>query len=303
MNTYLEKLDTKSKYLFQEYYEKNRHIHFQKLKVGFENYVMTLNSNLLSVITNNDILHRDYRAYMREYYNRQEMPWPTAFEGFSQANLLKREIYKNFVVNSELEKQKVNDFYSWLNNMSYLQNRKPIESKLNHKTVKQLEKKTYKLYVDKKMWKKLKKGDNVSEWNSEIRNNLIEIIRYQLQYQSKLINCVDRCNYYVYQILRIQLKFHKCFNTQKYEFGEYQKFLKTALRKSLNCASQDGLAEGIYLLAKIRPDMIDINCYPVINVNTKIYSYTDFNRLNSINVFKKLEWCQEYMKKEYQSTQ
>jgi len=301
MDTYVKKLDKNSLYLFQQYEKTNKHCNFQKLKVGFENYVMTLNSELLRVIINDDKLHRDYRAYMREYYNRQEMPWPTAFESFSQAYLFKRELYKNFVINSELEKQKVEDFYKWLNNTSISKNFAYIQSQLTHKKAKLLEKDTYKLYREKKMWKKLKKGENVSEWNGEIRKNLIEIIRYQIQYQDTLKSTIEKSDYYVYEILRTIIKFNKCFNTEKFVFGEYQKFIKIALRKSLSFACENGLAEGIYLLAKIRPDMININCYPLININTSIYNNTDYNRLNTYNVFKKLDWCQEFTKKDYHS--
>jgi hypothetical protein len=301
MDTYVKKLDKNSLYLFQQYEKTNNHCNFQKRKVGFENYVMTLNSELLRVIINDDKLHRDYRAYMREYYNRQEMPWPTAFESFNQAYLFKRELYKNFVINSELEKQKVEDFYKWLNNTSISKNFAYIQSQLTHKKAKLLEKDTYKLYREKKMWKKLKKGENVSEWNGEIRKNLIEIIRYQIQYQDTLESTIEKSDYYVYEILRTIIKFNKCFNTEKFVFGEYQKFIKIALRKSLSFACENGLAEGIYLLAKIRPDMININCYPLINITTSIYNNTDYNRLHTYNVFKKLDWCQEFTKKDYHS--
>ena len=299
MENYINKLDNKSLNLFYTYCETNIHCNFQKLIIGFENYVMSVNTDLLTIIINDDKLHRDYRAYMREYYNRQEIPWPTVFEGFRHEYLLKREVYKNFVVIGVLEKQKIVNFYKWLDTSTISNTMRLTESLLTEEQVKLLEKNTYKLYLDKYMWKKIKKGENVSEWNEELRKNLFEIIKYKIHYQFKLESSIEKRDYYVYEILRTLIKFNKCFTTKKFVFGEYQKFIKTAIRKSLNLAYYDGMAEGIYLLAKIRPDMINSNCYPVINIKTSIYNNTDYDRLNSIKVFRKLEWCQEFMKKEY----
>jgi hypothetical protein len=56
MENYIKKLDNKSLSLFYKYCETNIHCNFQKLKIGFENYVMTLNSELLRVIINDDKL-------------------------------------------------------------------------------------------------------------------------------------------------------------------------------------------------------------------------------------------------------
>lgn len=300
MNQYSKKLDTNTRKLYIEYCQKNGHSSFQNQKTGFENYIMNLESSTLSHITSNQTLYRDYRAYMREHYNRLEEPWPVALAGFKSAYLMKPERYRNFVVIGPEAKQRVIKFYDWVDEQINA-NSSTVFSEIKDEELVEMEKKAYKLYCQKDMWRNIKKGKSVGNWLNELKDFLVQIIRKQLAKQSSLSNLDEKRNNYVYEINRVLIKFHKCFHTKEFIFGTYERFLKTCIRKCLELAFIDGVPESIYLLAKIRPDMISSDCYPWINTKTDMYKKTDYTRLNNVKEYRRLEWCQEYMKPERHS--
>jgi hypothetical protein len=75
-------------------------------------------------------------------------------------------------------------------------------------------------------------------------------------------------------------------------------FLKVCIRKGLELVN-DGIPEGMYLLAKIFPDMICDDCCPWINILKKEYKDTDVSRLLENELFYKLSWCHTFWSEEY----
>lgn len=300
MEKYTKSLDPTTKKRYDEYCQQNVHSSFQNLKTGFENYVMNLEASALKHITLDPVLHRDYRAYMREHYNRLEEPWSVAFQGFKRAFLMKPERYRDFVVIGPEAKQRVVDFYRWLDNVHIFNTGTKFNSEMTDKELSEIEKKAYVLYRQKDMWRRIKKGKPVGNWLTELKKYIVDMIRKQLVIQRSIVGRQEQRNYYIYEINRVIIKFHKCFQTKEFPFGIYENFLKATIRKTLEMAVKEGVPESICLLAKIRPDLFTEHTYPWINIKSDLYLKTDYTRLNSVKQFSRLAWCQEYMKSERQ---
>jgi hypothetical protein len=277
---------------------------FEEFKTGFEKYVLELEKTDLAYIMNNPNLYRDYRAYVREHFVKQGKPWVIVYYEFYKEYLFQSpcELYRNFVFINKEGKKKIIQFYKWLNKKS--RGKKPTptsnykQDKYNNSNVADLENKVFELYSQKEMWMKLKKGENVDEWQTQLKSFVINLIHRQLDIIKKLCGEYAKRNYYVYEINRVILRFHKCFHTIGFRFDEHEIFLKVCIRKGLELVN-DGIPEGMYLLAKIFPDMICDDCCPWINVYTKHYKKTDVSRLLENELFYKLSWCHTFWSEEY----
>ena len=107
-------------------------------------------------------------------------------------------------------------------------------------------------------------------------------------------------NYYAYEINRVILRFHKCFHTPGFSFGgDNDAFLKVCILKGLEFSTNNGIPEGTYLLAKIRPDMFCDDCCPFMDVFKDEYYNTNVDKLLKIRVFRNLSWCHTYWSEEY----
>ena len=300
--------DAKAKQQFENYCNKHspRPTSFQELKTGFEKYVMELEKSGLDKIMNDPNHYRDYRAYVREHYVKQGKPWTIVYNEFWKEHMyLRPELYRNFVVFNKDGKKKVIEFYKWLDKKGKKTNtyrEKQINYETENNNVVDLENKAFKLYSQTEMWKKLKKGENTLDelnWQRHLKSLVIKLMRSQLYIIKNLYGTYAKRNYYVYEINRVVLRFHKCFHTIGFPFVENELFLKVCIRKGLELSNKDGIPEGMYLLAKIYPDMICDDCCPWVNVYNKQYSETDVPRLLKNELFLNLSWCHTYWSEEY----
>jgi hypothetical protein len=276
---------------------------FEEFKNGFQKYVLELEKKDLAYIMKNQNLYRDYRAYVREHYVKQGKPWVIVYYEFYNKYMFQSqcELYKNFVVFNKAGKKKVLQFYKWLDKKS--SKNKIGKSRTNYReknkyNVHELENKAFELYSQKEMWMKLKKGENVYEWQIQLKSFVVYLIHLQLDIIKKLCGEYAKRNYYVYEISRVILRFHKCFHTIGFRFDEHEMFLKVCIRKGLEFANE-GIPEGMYLLAKIFPDMICDDCCPWINILKKEYKNTDVPRLLENQLFYSLSWCHTFWSEEY----
>jgi len=276
---------------------------FEEFKTGFEKYVLELEKTDLAYIMKSQNLYRDYRAYFREHNIKQGKPWVIVYYEFYNEYMFQSpcKLYRDFVFINKEGKNKILQFYKWLD-----KNSKKIKigkSRTNYHeknkySVAELENKAFELYSQKETWIKLKKGENVDEWQTQLKSLVVKLIRYQLDIIKKLVGEYAKRNYYVYEISRVILRFHKCFHTIGFRFDDDEMFLKVCIRKGLELAN-DGIPEGMYLLAKIFPDMICDDCCPWINIYTKNYKDTDVPRLLENELFYNLSWCHTFWSDEY----
>ena len=276
---------------------------FEEFKTGFEKFVMELEKKDLAYIMNNQNLYRDYRVYVREHYVKQGKPWAIVYYEFYKEYMFQSpcKLYRNFVFINKEGKNKIIQFYKWLDKegkKNKMGKTRKNDNEKNKYSVAELENKAFELYSQKEMWIKLKKGENVDEWQAQLKSLVVKLIRYQLDIIKKLVGEYAKRNYYVYEISRVILSFHKCFHTIGFRFDEDEMFLKVCIRKGLELAN-DGIPEGMYLLAKIFPDMICDDCCPWINIYTKNYKDTDVPRLLENELFYNLSWCHIFWSEEY----
>ena len=276
---------------------------FEEFKTGFEKYILELEKNDLAYIMNNPNLYRDYRAYVREHYVKQRKPWVIVYYEFYNEYMFQSpcKLYRNFVFINKEGRNKIIQFYKWLDKKSRknkIGKTKKNYHQKNNSNVAELENKSFELYRQKEMWMKLKKGENVDEWQIKLKSFVTSLIHRQLDIIKKVSGEHAKRNYYVYEINRVILRFHKCFHTIGFRFDDDEMFLKVCIRKGLEL-SNDGIPEGMYLLAKIFPDMICDDCCPWININTKNYKDTNVPRLLENELFYKLSWCHTFWSEEY----
>ena len=308
-NNYTSQLDAKTLESFQLYAVINKGIKdFQTLRISFENFIMSAKADTLAKITADQRLYRDYRAYMREHHNRLGKPWPVAFNGFMEEYFKpERQLYRDFVVTGEDALERVKEFYEWLDSYhpkGNLSDQKPDRSV----PLKDLEKEAAKLYRQKEMWNKIQTGldcgsNKLRAWNQELKKRLVTIIGIYLD-DLKLMHGKDnKRDYTVYELFRVLVRFHKCFHTEGFYFGnnDYssQKFFITTIRKALEFMSEEGIPEVMYFLATVRPDLVTDDCYPWVNVSKDLYGKTDYERLLTIKPFRKVSWCQKYWDVKY----
>jgi hypothetical protein len=215
-------------------------------------------------------------------------------------------LYRNFVVFNTIGKYKVDEFYEWLDDSSIQTKRNypnnQVAVVITETNVKVLEKNAYRLYRQKEMWKQLKKRkiSMNDEWYTTLKSIIVKLIRKQLTTIDEIRGKNAKRNYYVYEINRVLLRFHKCFNTPGFSFGgENDAFLKVCIQKGLEFATNNGIPEGTYLLAKIRPEMFSDDCCPFMDVFKDEYYNTDVPKLLTIRVFRNLSWCHTYWSEEY----
>jgi hypothetical protein len=220
---------------------------------------------------------------------------------------MEARLVRNFSVFDTIGQYKVDEFYKWLDD-----SKTPPPKQTSLKSVvpfvvyetdvKVLEKKAYQLYRQKEMWKHVKRGEitDNDEWYKQLKATIVKLVRIQLSIIDEIQGKMAKRNYYVYEINRVILRFHKCFHTPGFAFGcENQVFLKACIKKGLDFATDHGIPEGTYLLAKIRPEMFSENCCPCINVYSRDYHDTDVDKLLAIRVFQNLSWCHTYWSEEY----
>ena len=295
---------------FHDYYtettKKTSTVSFAEIKRGYE-------ALWLVDIVKNPKIHREYRAYIREHCNKQGKPWAAVYADFWETchNKMEARLVRNFSVFDTIGQYKVDEFYKWLDDsktpFSNQHSSKytaavPVSVVITETNVKVLEKNAYQLYRQKKMWKRAKRGKitNDNEWYKQLKATIVKLIRTQLSIIDTLSEKMAKRNYYVYEINRVLLRFHKCFHTPGFTFGcENQAFLKACIRKGLDFATDHGIPEGTYLLAKIRPEMLSENCCPCIDVYSNDYRNTDIDRLLAIRVFWNVSWCHTYWSEEY----
>lgn len=285
---------------FHEYYIKNKRASFAEIKRGFE-------ALWLEDIVKNPTIYREYRAYVREHCVKQGKPWPIVYNSFWKdcKHRMDPSLYRNFVVFNTIGKYKVEEFYQWLDNSSIQPKRNYSNNRVSvvipETDVKVLEKNAYRLYHQKEMWKRLKKGQIIEDkWYNTLKATIVKLIRKQLTIIDEIRGKIAKRNYYVYEINRVLLRFHKCFHTPGFSFGEdNDAFLKVCIQKGLEFATNIGIPEGTYLLAKIRPEMFSDDCCPFMDVFKDEYYNTDVEKLLTIRVFRNLSWCHTYWSEEY----
>jgi len=266
---------------------------FHEFKDGFEKYMMNLENAYLCTIKKCPKMYRDYRAHMREYYCRQNLPWPVAFIYFWNA-CMKPKLYREFVVFNETGMTKVLAFYNWLDDDSGVVSKKVALCGIINDKECDIEANIDVLYSQQHMWQKMEQGTNVDKWQSAIRTNLIKLIRKQLMLIKQIPGIYAKRHYFVHEICRVILRFYKCF-----KMPEFETFQKTFIKKGLEFALKNGIPEGTYLLAQFYPEMFSDDCCPWINVERDEYSKTDVPRLLQISEFYNLGWCHAYWSEEY----
>jgi hypothetical protein len=288
---------------YTEYMKNNNVVPFAEIKCGFE-------ALWLVDIVKNPTIYREYRVYIREHCIKQGKPWAAVYVDFWEKcqNKMEARLVRNFSVFDTIGQYKVDEFYKWLDDS------KPPPPKQNSSKstvvpfvvyetdVKVLEKNAYRLYRQNEMWKHVKKGEitDNDDWYKQLKATIVKLIRIQLSFIDEIHGKTAKRNYYVYEINRVILRFHKCFHTPGFTFGcENQTFLKTCIQKGLEFATKHGIPEGTYLLAKIRPEMMSENCCPCINVYSDDYRNTDVDKLLEIRVFWNVSWCHTYWSEEY----
>ena len=276
---------------------------FEEFKTGFEKYILELEKTDLAYIMNNQNLYRDYRAYVREHYVKQDKPWVIVYYEFCKEYMFQSpcKLYRNFVFINKEGKNKIIQFYKWLDKKSRKNKIGKTQKNYHEKnkySVADLENKAFELYSQKEMWMKLKKGENVDEWQTKLKSFVVNLIHSQLDIIKKLSGEYAKRSYYAYEINRVILRFHKCFHTIGFRFDEHETFLRVCICKSLELVN-NGIPEGMYLLAKIFPEMICDDCCPWINIFTKNYKDTDVPRLLENKLFYSLSWCHTFWSEEY----
>jgi len=269
---------------------------FHEFKVDFEKHVMNLENRYVCIIKKCPKMYRNYRAYMREQCCRQNTPWPIAFYAFWK-KYMGAKLHREFVVFNEDGMKKVHNFYKWLDaDSAEVSNKKKSTIVFdNIYNPFEIEKTIYNLYSQELMWKNMEEGFNVDKWQSEIRTNLINLIRKQLSLIKQIPGKNAKRYYFVHEICRVLLRFHKCFDSVRFLFDS---FLKTVIKKGLEFANK-GIPEGTYLLAQFYPEMFSEDCCPWINIEREEYSKTDVPRLLQISEFYNLSWCHAYWSEEY----
>jgi hypothetical protein len=285
---------------YTEYTDKN--IPFAEIKRGYE-------ALWLVDIVKNPTIYREYRAYIREHCSKQGKPWAAVYTEFWEKcqNKMEARLVRNFSVFDTIGQYKVDEFYKWLDDsktpsVNRTSSKSVVPVPVAETDVKVLEKNAYRLYRQKEMWKRAKRGEitDDDDWYKELKATIVKLIRTQLSIIDEIQGKTAKRDYYVYEINRVILRFHKCFHTPGFTFGcENQTFLKACIKKGLDFATDHGIPEGTYILAKIRPDMISENCCPCINVYSHNYRNTDVDRLLAIRVFWNVSWCHTYWSEEY----
>jgi hypothetical protein len=271
---------------------------FSVFKSEYEHYMMKYETKHLAEIKNCPKLYRAYRAHMREHYCRQTKPWPIAFELFYTV-YLKPKLFREFVVFNEKGLKKVQAFYKWLDAADPTTKKPALVSMMhNGSKINTIELEAYinTLYYQKHNWKKLEEGEDVDEWVSQIRTNVIKLFRKKLALVKQIPGKCAKRHYFVHEICRVLLQFNKCFSKSVFSF---ESFLKTFIKKGLEFSFYNGVPEGMYLIAQFFPDMICDDCCPWINTETDNYSITNVPLLLEISTFYKLSWCHEYWSEEY----
>ena len=280
---------------FHEYCCKYNPTTFQELKRGFESY-------WLADIITDPKLSRDYRAFVREHGIKQGKSWVMVYNKFCYEYMYKTmpELYREFVVFNTRGKNKVIEFYKWLDDTKSTHPTMMVSSVTDETDAGKLEKKAYRLYRQKDMWKLVKKGKIVDEWHTQLESIIHTLINIQLTNLYNIRGKSAKRNYYVYEITRVILRFHRCFHTPGFAFGDgYELFIKTCIKKCLEMMSVEGIPEGMYLLAKIRPDILSDDCCSLINVYTDEYYNTNMDKILTNRVFHRLCWCHKYWSEEY----
>ena len=307
---YTAQLDNKTLDRFMEFsHQKGGFKDFHSLRSSFENYIMSSEADTLTKITADQKIYRDYRAYMREHYNRLKKPWPVAFYGFVEQYLKpKPQVYNHFVVTGEEALARVKEFYKFLDANKTLNNNNKTPKSVLNTNVEDLEKEVRVLYRKKAMWRMIETGESefktsFDTWQKELNYKLIQLLRYHIDTVEQKRGKYAKREHTVYEVYRVLVRFHKCFHTEGYTFastqGAHHRFLSTVYRKALDLMKTDGVPEPMYFLALVRPDLVADDCYPLVNIKDTLFEKTDYERLLTVRPYRKLSWCHKYWDEKY----
>ena len=299
---YTTQLDEKTLNLFMEF--SGHFKDFHSLRSSFENYIMDTETENLNKITGDQRVYRDYRAYMREHYNRLKKPWPVAFNGFMEQYLKpKPQVYNHFVVTGEEALARVKEFYKFLDANKVMSKNNVIQKPILNSNVEDLEKEVRVLYRKKAMWRMIKTGESeysshFDTWKRELNDKLIQIVRYHIDTVQQKKGMDAKREHTVYELYRVLVRFHKCFHTEGYTFASTQgacdRFLSAVFRKALDLMKDDGIPEPMYFFAIVRPDLVADDCYPLVNTKNPLFEKTDYERLLTVRPYRKHSWCQKF---------
>lgn len=176
--------------------------------------------------------------------------------------------YRGFVIMDGEQRSKVDSFYSWLHTpgtMFSFQRTDLVSTSLVLSLLKGL-------YKQKIFWQVKEDTALTLAWRQMLFVCFSELMLRYLDHV-RTLSTISRRRMFVRNVINRTLVEYSTLYTLP-EFGD--EFLKAVLRKQLELMSTEGLLEAFLLFTHLRPDMVNRDCYPIVNYKSSLYAQTAY---------------------------